>query len=101
MIRLIPAGWRGLIVLLTKTECLNDSTITVDVVVVEILQQLTALTDEHCQRTGGVVILVVLLQVLCQVRDAIAEEGDLGLSGTGVRGAFAILTEDLFLLGFV
>ena len=87
--------------LLTEAEGLNDSTITIDVVIVEILQQLAALSYEHRQRTGRVVVLVVLLQVLCQVRDAIAEEGNLGLCGTCVGSALAILTEDLLLLGFV
>ena len=88
-------------ILLTKTEGLDDGTVTIDVVVVEVLQQLAALTDEHRQRTGCVVILVILLQVLCQVRDAIAEESDLCLCRTGVCGALAILTKDLLLLGFV
>ena len=97
---------RGLIVfsnscLLTKTEGLDDGTVTIDIVHVEVLQQLTALTDEHRQRTGSVVILVILLQVLCQMRDAITEESDLCLCRTGVRGTLAILTEDLLLLGFV
>ena len=88
-------------ILLTKTEGLDDGTIAVDVLVVEVLQQLTTLTYEHSQRTCCVVILVILLQVLCQMRDAIAEESDLCLCRTGVRGALAILTEDLLLLGFV
>lgn len=35
--------------LFTKTEGLDDGTITVDVVNVQILQQLAALTDEHGQ----------------------------------------------------
>ena len=87
--------------LLTEAEGLDDSTITIDIVVVEILQQLTALTYKHRQRTGGVVVLVILLQVLCQVRDAIAEKGDLCLCGTCVGSAIAILTDDLFFLGFV
>ena len=96
-----PHQLAGICFLLTKTEGLDDSTITIDIVIVEILQQLTALTDKHCQRTGCVVVLVILLQVLCQVRDAIAEEGDLCLCRTSVGSALAILTEDLLLLGFV
>ena len=87
--------------LLTKTESLDDGTIAVDVVVVEVLQQLTTLTDEHCQRTGCVVILVILLQVLRQVRDAIAEESNLCLCRTGILCVLTILTKDLLLFGFV
>ena len=75
-----PRSLRGFIVcLLTKTEGLDDSTITIDIVIVEVLQQLTALTYEHSQRTGCVVILVILLQVLSQVRDTVREEGNLSL----------------------
>ena len=36
-------------VLLTQTECLDNCTITVDVVRVEVLQQLTTLTYQHGQ----------------------------------------------------
>ena len=88
-------------VLLTETESLDDGTITIDIVIVEILQQLAALTDEHGQRTGCVVVLVVLLQVLCQVRDTIAEQGNLRLCRAGVLSTLTILAEDLFFLGFV
>ena len=87
--------------LLTKTEGLDDSTITIDVVRVEVLQQLTTLTNEHGQRTSCVVVLVVLLQVLRQVSDTVREEGDLCLCRTGICGALAILTEDLLLFSFV
>ena len=87
--------------LLTKTEGLDNSTITIDVVIVEVLQQLAALTYEHGQRTGCVVILVILLQVLCQMRDAIAEESDLSLSRTSVLCVLAILAEDFLFLCFV
>ena len=87
--------------LLAEAEGLDDGTIAVDVLVIEVLQQLTTLTYEHRQRTCCVVILVILLQVLCQVRDAIAEECNLCLCGTGIFSTFAILTEDFLFLGFV
>ena len=92
---------RGLIDLLAKTESLYDSTIAIDIGVVEVLQQLTALTYEHSQRTSCVVVLVILLQVLSQVRDTVREEGDLCLCRTGISGCLAILTEDFLLLSFV
>ena len=75
------------VVLLSKSKGLDDCTIAVDVVNVQVLQQLTALTYQHGQGAGGVVVLVILLQVLCQVRDTIAEEGDLCLCRTGISSA--------------
>ena len=37
------------ICLLTKTEGLDDGTVTIDIVHVQVLQQLTTLTNEHGQ----------------------------------------------------
>ena len=87
--------------LLAETEGLDDGTIAIDVSVVEILQHLAAATDELGQRAGGTEVLVVLLQVLRQVLDAIGEQCNLALSRTGVGCRLAILLEDLFFLGFV
>ena len=64
-------------ILLTQTESLNDSTIALDVAVFEIVEQGAALTDEDGQRTCGVMILVVALQVLGQMLDAIGEQCNL------------------------
>ena len=70
--------------LLTQAESLHDGTIAVDVVLVEILQHLATTADELGQRAGGAVVLVVLLQMLRQVLDAIGEQGNLALCRTRV-----------------
>ena len=66
-----------LFILLTQTEGLDDGTVAVDVAVVEIVEQGAALTYQLGQGAGGSEILVVLLQVLSQVRDTIREQGNL------------------------
>ncbi len=65
--------------LLTQTEGLDECTIAVDVLVVEILQELAATTYHHGQRAGGTEVLVVLLQVLGEVLNTIGEQCYLAL----------------------
>ena len=75
------SGRRLLVVrqLLTQTEGLNQRTIARDVGVVKVLQHLAATADELRQRAGSAIVLVVLLQVLRQVLDAIGEQSNLAL----------------------
>ena len=89
------------IVLLTQAECLDEFTITIDVLVVEILQELTTATYQLGQRTSGTEVLVVLLQVLGEVLNAIGEQGYLALNRTGVFGVLAVLTENLSLFSLI
>ena len=84
--------------LLTQTQSLHDSTITIDIVYVEILQQLTTTTYHLGQRTSGSIVLVILLQVLRQVLDTIGEQCDLALCATSISSTLAKLSEDLYLL---
>ncbi len=72
--------------LLTQAEGLDDGTVAVDVVYIEILQQLAAAAYHHRQRAGCHVVLVVLLQVLSQVLDAVGEQSNLALCRTCVGG---------------
>ena len=87
--------------LLTQTQSLHNSTITIDIVDVEVLQELTTTTYHLRQGTGGTEVLVVLLQVLRQVLDAIAEQGYLAFYRTSVLSVLAILAEDLGLLSLI
>ena len=84
--------------LLTQAESLDEFTITIDVLVVEILQEFTTATYQLGQRTSGSEVLVVLLQVLGEVLNAIGEQGYLTLNRAGVFGVLAELAENLSLL---
>ena len=87
--------------LLTQAESLDQFMITVDVLVVKVLQEFTTTTYHLRQCTCGTEVLVVLLQVLRQVLDAIAEQGYLAFYRTGVLSVLAILAEDLGLLSLI
>ena len=84
--------------LFAQTEILDQLTIAVDVLVVEVLQELAATAYHLGQRTSGAEVLVVILQVLSEVLDAIGEQCHLALNRTGVLGVLAILVENLNLL---
>lgn len=70
--------------LLTQTESLDNGAITIDVAIVKIFKQSTALTYELGEAACCPVILVVLLQVLSEVLDAVSKESDLALCRTCV-----------------
>ena len=53
--------------LLSQTESLDDGTIAIDVAVVEVVEQCTTLTYELGQCASCLEILVILLQVLCEM----------------------------------
>ena len=56
--------------LLTDPQFSNDSTITLDVLLCQVVQHLAALTDHLQQATAAVVVVDVNLQVLGELLDA-------------------------------
>ena len=84
--------------LLTQTQSLNDSTVAVDVALLQVVQEGTTLTYETGQGTLGAVVLAVLLHVLGEVLDAEREQCNLALSATSVSSTLAIGGEELGLL---
>jgi hypothetical protein len=90
---------RAEVLLSTETETLNQGTVTVDVDALEVIKHTTTVTDHEQQTTTGVVIVLVLLQVLGQVGDTLAQQRDLDLGGTRVAFVRRVLGDD-FLLFF-
>ena len=70
--------------LLAQTQFSDQSTVTVDVLLLQIGQQVTAAADHLEQTTAAVVVVLIGLQVLGQVVDAGGEQRNLNLRGTGV-----------------
>ena len=85
-------------ILLTDTQLGDQSTVTVDVLLRQIVQQVAALTYHHQQATTGVVVVLVDTQVLGQLVDAGGEDGNLNLGGAGVSLMGSVLQDDLGLL---
>ena len=61
---------RPVLALLTQPQSLNDSTVAVDIALLQVVQKGTTLTYETGQSALGAVILAVLLHVLGEVLDA-------------------------------
>ena len=85
-------------ILLTDTQLGDQSTITVDVLLCQIVQHAAALTDHHQQTTAGVVVVLVGAQVLGQLVDASGQDSDLNLGGTGIAFVSSVLQDNLGLL---
>ena len=66
-------------ILLTKSELRDQCTVSLDVILLEILEQASSLTDHLQKSSSGVVILRILLQVLCKLSDSLGKNRDLNL----------------------
>src|SRR5690606_11964012 len=91
----------GGVVSATQTEALDEAAVAVDVDLLQVAEQATALADEEEQTTTAVVVVLVLLEVLGEVLDALREERDLHLGRTGVALARRVLGHDALLRGSV
>lgn len=83
--------------LLSQIQLCDDGTVTLDVHLLEVAQEVTAVTD-HLQKTPtAVVILHVGSQVLGQGVDAVGQDRDLNLGGACVTLVDGILLDDCLL----
>jgi len=71
---------------MAKFELLSDRLIAAEVGALQVIEQAAALADHHQQTATGAVILLVALQMLGQVVDALRQQGDLHVGGTRVLG---------------
>ena len=76
----------------------DDRAVALDVVLGDVVEQPPATTDQLQQAASGVVVLLVGLQVLVEVVDALGEECDLDLGRAGVGVVLAMLGDDVRLV---
>ena len=65
--------------LLTDTQFLNQSTISLDICLFEVIQKTSSLTYHLKKSTSGVMILVVCLEMLCKLFDSLCKDSYLYL----------------------
>ena len=82
----------------TQAEALDQRAVARDVDLGDVLEQPATTTDQQQQPATRVVIVLVHLEVLGQIGDALGQHRDLGLRRTGVGVMQAVLAEDLFFL---
>ncbi len=84
-----------------NAEALDDAAVTLDVAAGQIVEQATTATDKKQQTTTTVVVVLVRLEVFGEVVDAVRQQCDLDLGGTGVTLVLLVLGDDLGLNGLV
>ena len=84
--------------LLANAELPDDRFIALGVVSFEVVEQATPLADQHEQAAARAVVLLVRLEVVCQLANAFTDDGDLNLRTPGVSRVRLVLVDDRFLL---
>ena len=83
--------------LLTQTELLDDRTVTSDIGLLEVCEEVSSVADHLGKTTTTVVVLVVCLHVLGQVVDTVGQKCDLHLGRTGIAFVSGVLLNDSLL----
>lgn len=68
-----------------NTELLDECAVLFDVALLDVLQEAATLTNELHQATTGVIVLLVGLQMLGKIANALGEDSDLDLGGARSR----------------
>ena len=81
--------------LLSQAELADDRAVTLDVVLLQVVQQTSSLTDHLLQTAAAVEVLLVDFQVLGQVSDAAGQNSNLYFGRTCVALVSSILRDDV------
>src|SRR6266850_52067 len=85
--------------LLTDAEFLNNVFVSLGVVLLEVVEQATPLADQHEKAAAGTMVLLVGLEVLRKLTDALAQNSDLHFGAARVRTVDSVLLDNaLFLI---
>lgn len=84
--------------LLADAELADHGLVTLGIVFLEVVEQATALADQHEKSAARAVVFLVRLEVLRQLANALAEQSDLNFGTTGVARMRAVLVNEGFLL---
>ena len=63
--------------LFTKSELLDDCSVTLNILFLEIVEHASALTDHLQKASSGMMIFREFLKMLCQLADALGQNSDL------------------------
>ena len=65
--------------LFTQTKSCDKGTITLDILILQVAQETSSLTDQHQQTSAGMMIFLVYFQMLGELGDALGKKRDLYL----------------------
>jgi hypothetical protein len=85
--------------LLADPEFGNDGLVALGIVFLEVVEQATALADQHEKPAARAVIFLVRLEVLRQLANPFAKQSDLNFGAPGIaRSSPVLVNEGFFLL---
>ena len=93
--------------LLSDVQLRNDGTVSFDILLLQVVQQISAVSHHFQHTSAAVMVLLVHLQMLGQLIDSGGQNGDLNLRRTGVafmsgiscdNCVFFVFGEDIFQL---
>jgi hypothetical protein len=84
--------------LLADTELANDCLIPLGIVFLQVIEQASALADQHEKSAARAVVFLVRLEVLRQLAYPLAKQGNLDFRTTGIARMRAVLVNEGFLL---
>ena len=84
--------------LLADAEFRDDALVALGIVFLEVVEQATALADQHEKAAARAVVFLVRLEVLRQLANAFAKQSDLDLGAPGIAGSSPVLVNEGFLL---
>jgi hypothetical protein len=82
--------------LAAKTELSDDLAISLDVSILEVIEEATTSTNHHQQTTTAMMVAFVKAKMLGQVVDAFGQQGNLYLGRPGVAFVMTEFGDDLF-----
>ena len=97
----VPLFTPTTIELLTETELLNDSSVALDIGLLEVAEKVSSVSYHLLKAAAAVVVLVVSLEVLGESVDAIGKDRDLNLGRTCVALVGLVLVNNGLLYVFL
>src|SRR5215212_1733903 len=91
-----PQEW-ALVRSATQAETIDDRAVALDFGLLQVVEKPTALAHEQQQATKAVMVVLVLLEVLGEMSDPVAQQRHLDFRGTGVALGRGVLGDDLLL----
>jgi hypothetical protein len=84
--------------LLADAEFRDDRLVALGIVFLKVVEQATALADQHEKATARTVVFLVRLEVLRQLANALAQQRDLDFRAAGIAWMRAVLVDEGFLV---
>ena len=84
----------------SQAKLCNDRAVTLDVVVLQVVEEVSSVSDHLLKTAAAVEVVLVCLQVLGQGRDSVGQKCDLNLRRTGVSLVGSVLLDNALLFVF-